>query len=628
MGMPDTSSKQAPLEAEIPSPMVKHEVEDHTHIVHMLKLEAPDIQHAQGPLTGVPDALASFSTGALEYRLLHQVQPPLDVDIPVHKASLNALRREITCLLTRLSWRKALPEEVAARLTELLPVGPFSLWHPHLLATLFEIDRRGHLLPAWLYLIQQGDVSSQAPGDDPTTQSHNYARRIAILLLGYYKQVGTPAADSPARDAQDTLPMLQALLYDPSASFYAARALAHLGHNQAQQILLQTLCETRGWNRLAILEQCLALGHAPFAEFLLIHGIAKMPGLEHYAASALYHALDLAPYLEQSRQQPRLAAQAALVLYYMIEESKEPSACQEAVPRLFTRSLAGQASALFKSARQQPSWQAALALHALGALCARYWQAINQGLALESNLVAQIYPCLPMMPEIEAWMQHNGRELLFTALCSQQDTLLPLLAQALAELGEIRAVDPLLLYLESVRTLEHQEQAQALSSVCLALGQFGDLRATPVLQKLVANVIDPSGRRQRTPLKEALLEPQATDYAGSLLYVAVLQACRQLPTPEAQALSYQGLNDLDPRVRLAALETLRILDVTGSEAQSRASVRQALSDQNAAVAGLACQVSAQYHDQEAAPLLQQLLITHPTVTQAALLALHQLQKEG
>lgn len=441
--MPDTSSKQTPLEADIPSLMAKHEVEDHTYIVHMPKPEAPDVQHAQETQSELPDTLASFSTGALEYRLLHQVQPPLDVDTPGHRASLNALRREVTCLLTRLSWQRALPEEVAARLVELLPIGPFSLWRPHLLTTLFEIDRRGHLLPAWLYLIQQGDVSSHAPGDDPTAQPHNYARRIAILLLGYYKQVSTLSTDSPARDAQDTLSVLQTLLHDPSASFYAARALAHLGHNQAQQILLQTLCETRGWNRLAILEQCLALGHAPFAEFLLTHGMARIPGLEHYAARALYHALDLVPYLEQARQQPRLAAQAALVLYYVIEESKEPSACQEPVPHLFTRSLVDQASALFQSARQEPSWQAALALHALGTLCARYWQAINQGQALESSFVAQIYPCLPMMPEIEAWMQRSGREQLSTALHSQQATLLPLLAQILAELGGTRAIDPL-----------------------------------------------------------------------------------------------------------------------------------------------------------------------------------------
>ena len=624
--MPDTSSKQAPLEADMPPLMTKHEAEGNTHIVHMITQQAPGVQHTQ-MTSGLPDTLASSSTGALEYRLIHQVQPPLDMDVLEHKDNLNALRREVTGLLTRLSWQKALPEEVAARLVELLPIGPFSLWYSHLLTTLFEIDRRGHLLPAWFYLIQQGDVPSRIPGNDPTTQPHNYARRIAILLLGYYKQVSTPSTSSPARETQDTLPILQALLHDPSASFYASRALAHLGHNQAQHILLQTLCETRGWNRLAILEQCLALGHAPFAEFLLMHGLAKIPGLEHYAASTLYHALDLAHYLEQSRQQPLLAAQAALVLYYVIEESKEPPAYQEALPLLFKRPVVDLASALFQSARQQPSWQAALALHVLGTLCARYWQAINQGLALESNLVAQIYPCLPMMPEIEAWMQESGRELLLTALSSQQVTLLPILAQALAELGETRAVDPLLLYLESVRTLESQEQARALSSVCLALGRLGDLRAVSVLQRLVVNVIDPSGRRQHTSLKEAPLTSQATDYAGSLLYAAVLQASRQLPTPEARALSYQGLNDLDPRVRLAALETLRVLDATGSEAQSRASVRQALNDQNTAVANLACQVSAQYRDQEAAPLLQQLLITHPAVTQAALLSLHHLKQE-
>lgn len=395
---------------------------------------------------GTPVSITSDTKtlpGTVEHLLALQPPLPLDEEAPEVVQRLVLLRREMTHLLTRWRLRTISIEEAADLAASSIQVGPFHQWQQLLLSTLYEIDRAGNLLPLWHHLIERGDPSQQASQSDPTTDPQGYARRVSILLLGYYKQplplqrhqVGF--ASRFQRQQPDLVCYLGTLLLDPTTSLYASQALASIGTQQALEELLRALPEAQGWSRIDILERCLALNKEVLYTVLLTYGLEQLHGLEIYAAHAFYRSLPLEKLLTQRLH----AAQAALILHRMFLGSEAPPQIGQPLPLLFERPFPDYANTLFQGARQHATWQAALALHVLGLLLGRYWQAISQGTLLDNTITAQIYSCLPMMPEIEQWMHEIGHNLLVSALDAQQSALHPFISRALNERQEPHALD-------------------------------------------------------------------------------------------------------------------------------------------------------------------------------------------
>jgi hypothetical protein len=160
----------------------------------------------------------------------------------------------------------------------------------------------------------------------------------------------------------------------------------------------------------------------------LTYGLEQLYGLESYAAQAFYRALPLEKYLLQRHHAPR----AALILHRLLLDNASPPQIGQPLSTLFERDFPQYAIALFQGAKQYPTWQASLALHTLGMLLGRYWQHIFQQAPLDSAISAQIYPCLPMMPEIEQWMHEIGHNLLLNAQ-NTQSIAQPYIQQAVSE---------------------------------------------------------------------------------------------------------------------------------------------------------------------------------------------------
>jgi uncharacterized protein (DUF58 family) len=87
----------------------------------------------------------------------------------------------------------------------------------------------------------------------------------------------------------------------------------------------------------------------------------------------------------------------------------------------------------------------------------------------------------------------------------------------------------------------------------------------------------------------------------------------------------QATNDFDPYVRTQAIEALKSIDPRGEDARSRVVARNMLNDPRDTVVRVACQLTAQYRDVEAIPLLQRLAETRPEFMPSAQDALRQLQ---
>src|SRR5438094_10484877 len=90
----------------------------------------------------------------------------------------------------------------------------------------------------------------------------------------------------------------------------------------------------------------------------------------------------------------------------------------DALPVVFERNLAPLATALFDGARSTPNWQNVLAVHRLATLLGIYWAEISRGMVKDERIIEQVYSCLPMMPEVERWMNGPGRDVLLDALKS------------------------------------------------------------------------------------------------------------------------------------------------------------------------------------------------------------------
>ncbi|MBX5457824.1 MAG: hypothetical protein IRZ31_13060 [Thermogemmatispora sp.] len=546
-----------------------------------------------------------------EHLLARQPQPPLDVESLAVRERLSRLRTDVMTLLTDLRWGVLSVEEAARRLVPLLDFSPLPQWAPVVTAHLYEIDRAGSLIPVWQALIARGD-----PGNQEMETPLGKARRLAVLMLGSYK------------DSELTI-LLGRLALDPHLSLYASQALLRQNTLLARQTLMRAVKEAEGWARIDLIEACLKLKQPGFFDLLLALGLEGIPGLEAYVAPSLYRAIPLEAYLDPPPEvtlPSRLIQHAALVCYYVCLESIRSASTQPEQPSLvFEHELLPLAQALFASARRYGGWPQVVALHQLALLLGRYWSGIVRSLIREPRIIQSVTSCLPLVPEIERWMNGPARDILLAALHDRDEQAWSPVVRTLLDLREPRLCAPLLASLERANRLESAEEAQRLGLACEALAALGERRALDVFRRLLIEVVVLSERTAQAQRADPL-PPENERVPGSILAVAVLRSLALLEARECLDLVVQACHDFDPVVREAAFMALMRLDASGEQWSSRMAMREALSDPAPAVAAFACRLAAQYRDRESVPALRYLLQSRPSVREAAAAALAQLEQ--
>jgi len=301
--------------------------------------------------------------------------------------------------------------------------------------------------------------------------------------------------------------------------------------------------------------------------------------------------------------------------------SSSPNA--ETVPIIFERDLAPLANALLEGVRKSPTWRGAIALHRLGLLLGRYWPDVARGTGQDSRIVESVNACVPIMPEIERWMNGPGRDVLLDALTSSDEEALMPSAKALGQLREPRAVSALIARLDATTRIADREQALQLASICETLGQLGDRRAIGSMLQCIGRVVN-TGLRTARPKRRDNLSTGDADIPGSIIYAAVIRALGQFNDSSTLNFIISATSDFDPYVRTSAFEALRRIDPLGEDIRSRIAVREALNDPRDSVIRIACQLAAQYRDSEAIPTLRYLAQTRPEFTASVQDALRKL----
>lgn len=561
--------------------------------------------------------------GTLEHLAARRPVPALDENSPEIKQRLGELRTELTTLLTDFRWGGQSVGTTAERLTPLLNLGPIPQWRPLLLPFLLEIDRAGNLVPVWIKIIDQEDPQDLPATADPAETMVGRAKRYGILMLGNYKYANV---DRQGDEHYASLPkFLGQLATNPTTSLYATQALAKQGTTAALQALIEALKDAEGWAKVDIIEACLSLNLTRFYDVLLASGLDRVSGLESYIAIPLYRNIPLENFLQQDgRSIPRLSQQAARIFTQVLQDSMTPPAMgSEALPVVFERSLLPQANALFEGARRVPTWQHTIALHRLAAFLGRYWSDISRGAIQDPRILEQVYPCFPLMPEVERWIDGPGRDVLLKTLNDSEEEAFTPTIKVLGELRDPRAITPLLNRLETVKYLNGREQALYVGSICDTLGRLDDRRAiVPMLQLLQRTV----STTRRTALDKRRENLPTGDPAipESIVYAAVVRACGQLGDTSTLDTVLSALRDYDPYVRTQAIEALKHIEQARENIQSRIAIREALSDPRDAVVRGACQLVIQYHDVEAIPTLRRIIETRPDLAPTAYDALRQL----
>ena len=561
-------------------------------------------------VTPVPPAAYKRSNRAatIEHLAARSTGTPVDADAPEVKQKLSDLRAELTTLVTDLRWGGYSVQATLERLTPLLDIGPLQAWIPVLVPTILEIDRAGNLVPAWITLAEEDDPEDLPADANPAETSTGRARRIGILMLGYYK--------SPELSV-----LLGQLAADAYSSLYATRSLVKQSTVAALQALVSALKEARGWAKVDVIDAFATLNQARFFEIMLASGLDDAEGLEIYLAAPLYRTIPLENYLREERV-PRLAQQAALICAQVFQDNTT-TINGETLPVAFDRDLPALATALFDGARRSPNWRSAVALHRLGLFLGRYWGEISRGTQQDIRITQPVMSCLPMMPEIERWINGPGRDAIVNGLSTEEEAFAPCL-KVVKDLREPRAATVLLARLDSTTSIKDREDAMRLGQICDTLVQFGDRRVVGALLQLVNRVIPVNARANRDKRRENL-PANDPDIPASIVYAAAIRTFAQLSDSSALDLVLQATNDFDPYVRTQAIEALKSIDPRGEDARSRVVARNMLNDPRDTVVRVACQLSAQYRDVEAIPLLQRLAETRPEFMPSAQDALRQLQ---
>ncbi len=575
---------------------------------------APVISTPTNLRSGIPAPQRSANRAdTIEHLTARRPVAPLDIEEPEIKRQLTALRTEFTTLVTSLRWGGVSVQDTADGVIPLLNVGSVLQWAPVLVPFLLEIDRAGNLVPVWLNIIKRDNEQSLSPVVNPADTMIGRAKRYAILMLGNYK-------------APDISEELGKLAQQPSTSLYATQSLAKQGTTSALHALISVLREAEGWAKVDIVEACLTLNQPRFHEMLLASGIDRVSGLESYIAIPIYRSIPLERYLRGGKGiAPRLSLQATLVFAQVLQDSMKPSPEADVLPIAFEQDIASLTNALYEYARTTPNWQNVLAVHRLAMFVGRYWAEISQGNIQDTSITEPIYTSLPLMPEIERWMNGPGRDVLLEALTSADEEAAVPVMKALAELREPRAIALLLSLGESATHVSTRDQAIHIGTIFDALGQLGDRRAAQPIMRLVDRTVNINLRTAR-PKRHDNLASGDEDIPGSIVYGAAVRALGKLNDPIAFDFIAHAANDFDPYVRLDVLEALRSLDPAGKDMRSSAIVREALNDPRDANARLACQIVAHYHDTSAIQTLQQLIMLRPEIAAAATETLQQLDQ--
>ncbi len=612
----------------------------HLHIAEKASVTVPDSSVATVESVQARPSTPCLSQvqeriGTIEHLAARRPVPAIDGNTPEIKQQLAILRAEWTRLVTGLRWEGQSVEETANRMIPLLNVGPVEQWKKVLIPFLYEIDRGGALIPAWLDIIERGDTPDLPLDANPAETVEGRARRFAILMFGNYKMMGiaslgqTPkyAKQGSTSSKKDIAEILGDLASDPNTSLYATESLVKHATVPAIQALISALKYAKGWAKVDVVSACLELKQEQFYDLLIASGLDDAPGLESYLAIPIYREVPLENYLSgEGKASSRFLEQSALIFSQVLQESTNPlstSSEVSAVPVAFERHLPTLAQALFAGARRQALWQNTVAIHHLGLLLGRYWREVSQGKIKDKRIVDQIYQCAPLMNEIEPWMQGTGRDTLLKTLANSEEEKLAPMIKVLGELRDPRAASLLINRLDATTALRDRSHAFTIGAICETLAQLGEPRALSSLQNLVDRVINIPSRMHEPKLKDNL-PPGDLDIPGSIVYAAVIHAYGLLGNRTVMEKILLATRDLDPYVRSQALDAVKRLDPRGEDQHSRMAVREALHDPRESIVRSACQLVVQYRDSEAVSALRQLIQTRPELAYLAQDALRQL----
>jgi HEAT repeat protein len=612
----------------------------HLHIAEKASVTVPDssvatVESVQARLSTPCPSQVQERIGTIEHLAARRPVPAIDGNTPEIKQQLAILRAEWTRLVTGLRWEGQSVEETANRMIPLLNVGPVEQWKKVLIPFLYEIDRGGALIPAWLDIIERGDTPDLPLDANPAETVEGRARRFAILMLGNYKMMGIASVGQTPKygkqgstsSKKDIAEILGDLASDPNTSLYATESLVKHATVPAIQALISALKYAKGWAKVDVVSACLELKQEQFYDLLIASGLDDAPGLESYLAIPIYREVPLENYLSgEGKASSRFLEQSALIFSQVLQDSTNllsTSSEVSTVPVVFERHLPTLAQALFAGARRQALWQNTVAIHHLGLLLGRYWSEVSQGKIKDKRIVDQIYQCAPLMNEIEPWMQGTGRDTLLKTLANSEEEKLAPMIKVLGELRDPRAASLLINRLDATTTLRDRSHAFTIGAICETLAQLGEPRALSSLQNLVDRVINIPSRMHEPKLKDNL-PPGDLDIPGSIVYAAVIHAYGLLGNRAVMEKILLATRDLDPYVRSQALDAVKRLDPRGEDQHSRMAVREALHDPRESIVRSACQLIVQYRDSEAVSTLRQLIQTRPELAYLAQDALRQL----
>lgn len=572
-------------------------------------------------------ARANGRVGTAEHLAARRILPTIDVTTPAIKQQLAELRTDVTDLVTGLRWGGRSVEETATRMMPLLNIGPVPQWQTVLNPFLLEIDRAGNLTPVWVKIIEQGDAPTLPPDGNPAETEQGRARRYAILMLGNYKYTSNEGTKAPLSNVTKLLGLLS---LDPNTSLYATQALVNQSTTAAMQVLIEALKNAEGWAKVDVVEACLKLNNTQFYDLLLASGLEHVSGLESYVAVPLYRTIPLEPYLrQQQKSNARTAQQAALVFAQVLQDGMTPpKSALDPLPVAFERPLAAFSHALFDGARSQPTWQHTIAVHRFGTFSGRYWGDISRGVIQDPRLVEPIYACLPLMPEVERWMNGPGRDVLLDAInrsTREEDDPPIAVLRVLGELREPRAITPLLGLLEQHQSVTEREQARYVGVLCDTLGRLGDRRAVPPMQQLLFRSVAVE-QRASLPKRRENLPLDDDNVTGSIIYGSVVRAFGLLGAREMLDTALRATSDFDPYVRIQGVEAVKRLDPSAEDLRSLLMARELLNDPADGVTRAASQLLVQYRDRDSISLLRRVIEVRPQLAAVAYDALQQLER--
>jgi len=577
-------------------------------------IDTPSVVAPAPSATEVPVPAAAQQktnrTATVEHLAARRNLPELNANSPEVKQTISELRSELTMLVTDLRWGGQSVKDTADRIIPLLNVGSLQQWIPILVPNIWEIDRAGDLIPAWLSIIEQDDPTDLPIDANPAETMIGRARRIAMLMLGFYKSA-------------DISEVLGKLSTDPSSSLYATRSLVKQATVAALKALASALKEAQGWARVDVIDAFATLNQTRFYEIMLINGFDHANGLESYIAVPLFRTLPIENYLRGSSTiAPQLGQQAALVVNQILQDSMSYKA-NNSLPLIFERNLPTLTSALFDGAKMTSQWQFVVALHRLGLLLGRYWGDISRGTLQDQRIVQQVYDSLPLMPDIEHWMNNTGRDILLRGLTNHQEAAFLPCLKVLSDLRDQRASQALIHRLDTTMQITDRDQASLIGQICDTLVQLQETRTISSIRNLVMRTIHVDSRSTRDKRRDNLADGD-DEIPGSIVYGAAIRTFAQFGDRNALDFILKAANDFDPYIRAQALEALKSIDPHGEDARTRTVVREALHDPRDTVVRVACQLITQFHDVESVTALQTLAETHPEFASSVQETLRQL----